>query len=307
MRLPPLNALRCFEAAGRHRSFTRAAAELFVTQAAVSHQIKALEQHLGQKLFRRYNRRLELTQAGLSYLPSVREAFHLLEAATRRLAPLGERGQLKISTLSSFATRWLIPRLSRLSERHPDIEPMISTSQQLVDLGPDTFDVAIRVGLGNYPGLHVVPLMNDAAFPVCSPRLLETKRSLDKPDDLRHHVLLHDYSVTRDGDGPNWRQWLQGAGVADVGPETGPSFNDGGMAIQAAIAGQGIALGRRSLVIDDLAMGHLICPFGPEVPTHFSWFFVCTPQDADNRKINDFLTWLQDQIAEDFGEDMRKR
>lgn len=299
-RLPPLNALRAFEAAGRHLSFTRAAGELFVTQAAVSHQIKALEEFLGLQLFRRYNRRLELTQAGRLYLLSIREAFELIGSATQQLQPAGGQAQLKISTLPSFATRWLIRRLSGFQERHPEIELMFSTTQQLVDLGPGGFDIAIRVGLGNYPGLHVRPLMGDVAFPVCSPRLVAA--GLREPDDLRHQVLLHDFSVTRDDDGPNWRQWLRQASVRGVQAEKGPSYNDTGMAIQAAIAGQGVALGRRSLVVDDLKAGHLVCPFGPEVPTRYSWFFVCTPESAGQPRIGAFLAWLQEEIALDFGD-----
>jgi LysR family glycine cleavage system transcriptional activator len=300
-RLPPLNALRAFEAAGRHRSFTRAADELFVTQAAISHQIKALEEFLGLKLFRRYNRRLELTDAGQVYLLSIREAFELIGSATRRLRPAGAQAQLKISTLPSFATRWLIRRLSRFHERHPNIELMFSTSQQLVELGPDGFDIAVRVGLGNYPGLHVVPLMEDVAFPVCSPQLVAA--GLKEPGDLVHQLLLHDFSVTRDDDGPNWRQWLRQAGARGVQADKGPAYNDTGMAIQAAIAGQGVALGRRSLVVDDLKAGHLVCPFGPEVPTRFSWFFVCTPESAERPMVEAFLTWLREEIALDFGEE----
>lgn len=302
-RLPPLNALRAFEAAARHLSFTRAAEELFVTQAAVSHQIKALEEMLGVRLFRRYNRRLELTQAGRGYLPPLSDAFDMMAVATSRLRPAGESGQLKVSTLQSFATKWLIPRLTRFRETHPDIDPMISTSQRLVDIESEDFDLAIRDGQGVYPRLHVVPLMNDRAFPVCSPRLLEGPHALREPADLGRHVLLHDLLVSREEEGPNWRNWLKHAQVADVDAGKGPAYNDTAMALQAAMAGQGVALARQSLVVDDLAAGLLICPFGPEIPTRNSWYFVCAPSSIEQPKVRAFLQWLQDEIARDFGED----
>lgn len=298
-RLPPLNALRTFEVAGRQLSFTKAAEELFVTQAAVSHQIKALEEFLGLKLFKRYNRRLELTQAGRAYLPAVQDGFATLKAATRQLRPEREDRHLKVSTLSSFATRWLIPRLPRFQEKHPDIDPMISTSQRLVDLDSDGFDAAIRLGQGSYPGLHVVPLMTDVAFPACAPRLLDS-HPLRKPEDLAGCTLIHDFSIIRDGD-PDWRQWLKAAGADNVQADKGPAYSDTGMAIQAAIACQGVALARRSLVSDDLKAGHLVCPFGPEVPTQFSWYFVCRPTDAERPKLRSFLAWLQDEIDQNFG------
>lgn len=303
-RLPPLSALRAFEVAGRRLSFTKAAEELFVTQAAVSHQIKALEEFLELKLFKRYNRRLELTEAGRAYLPSVQEAFETVRIATRQLRPGRESGHLKISTLSSFATRWLIPRLGRFQEIHPEIDPMISTSQRLAEIGPDAFDVAIRCGLGIYPDLHVVPLMQDAAFPVCSPRLAAAL-PMDEPEDLRQHTLIHDFSVTRDEDGPDWRQWLKHAGVRGAETSKGPAYNDTGMTIQAAIAGQGVALGRRSLVNDEIKAGHLICPFGPEIATRYSYYFVSTPAAAERPVVQAFLAWLQAELDRDFGRDAR--
>jgi LysR family glycine cleavage system transcriptional activator len=301
-RLPPLNALRAFEAAARHLSFTKAAEELFVTQAAVSHQIKALEEMLGVRLFRRYNRRLELTQAGRGYLPPLSDAFDMMAVATSRLRPAEESGQLKVSTLQSFATKWLIPRLTHFRETHPDIDPMISTSHRLVDMESEEFDVAIRDGQGVYPRLHVVPLMDDRAFPVCSPRLLKGPHALREPADLRRHVLLHDLLVSRDEQGPNWRNWLKHAQVAGVDAEKGPAYNDTAMALQAAMAGQGVALARQSLVVDDLTAGLLICPFGPEMPTRSSWYFVCAPSSTEQPKVRAFLRWLQDEIARDFGE-----
>lgn len=306
-RLPPLSALRAFEAAARYLSFTKAADELCVTQAAVSHQVKALEALLGVQLFRRYNRRLELTQAGQDYLPPLRDAFDMMAVATRRLQPDEESGQLKVSTFQSFATKWLVPRLARFRARHPDIDPMISTSYRLADPGVEEFDIAIRLGRGNYPGLHVVPLMDDQAFPVCSPRLLEAPHPLHEPADLKHHVLLHDFSVSRDRDAPNWRTWLKRAQAVDVDAEKGPGYNDTAMALQAAITGQGVALGRRLLTIDDLKAGLLVRPFGPEMPTRFSWYFVCAHASAERPKVTAFLRWLQDEIARDLDDDKEEQ
>lgn len=298
-RLPPLGALRAFEAAARHLSFTKAAEELHVTQAAVSHQIKALEQELGLPLFLRFNRRLALTDAGQEYLPPLRDAFDLMSTATRRIRAGDRIGQLKITTLSSFATKWLIPRLARFRELQPDIDPMISTSYRLIDFRSEEFDVAIRLGRGNYPGLHVVHLMDDWAFPVCSPRLKKGVRALREPADLKHHVLLHDSAVSHDNDAPSWRNWLKAAGVREIAPDRGPAYSDTALALQAAIAGNGVALGRRSLVIDDLKAGLLVQPFGPEIRTRFSWHLVCNPVSAEQRKIQAFREWLQSEIARD--------
>ena len=302
-RLPPLGALRAFEAAARHLSFTKAAEELHVTQAAVSHHIKALEQDLGLPLFRRFNRRLALTDAGQQYLPPLRDAFDLMLAATRRIRAGDQSGQLKITTLSSFATKWLIPRLPRFREFQPDIDPMISTSYRLVDFRSEEFDVAIRLGRGNYPGLHVVRLMDDRAFPVCSPRLTKGPRALREPADLKHHVLLHDSRVAQDSDAPNWRNWLKAAGVTEVAPDRGPAYSDTALSLQAAIAGNGVALGRRSLVIDDIKTGHLIQPFGPELRTRFSWYLVCSPVAAEQHKVRAFREWLQHETARDIQSD----
>ncbi|HLT76010.1 MAG TPA: transcriptional regulator GcvA [Ferrovibrio sp.] len=296
--LPPLNMLRVFEAAARHLSFTRAAEELHVTQAAVSHQVKALEEFLGVALFRRYNRRLVLTEAGQNYLPSLRDAFDLMEAATRRLGRDAESGVLKISTLHSFAARWLVPRVPRFHKRHPEIELSISTSTSLVDFRRDDVDVAVRVGRGNYPELHVVHLMDDYILPVCSPRLLDGEHPLRSAQDLKFHALLHDTALEPVEQAPSWRNWLRQAGVQGIDADRGTGYSDAGMAIQAAIAGHGVALARFTLVCDDLAAGHLVQPFGPTFPYQWSHYLVCPKAAADNARIRAFRDWLQDEIAQ---------
>ncbi len=297
-RLPPLNALRAFEAAARHLSFTKAAEELYVTQAAVSHQIKALEAALGVQLFRRLNRRLMLTDAGQLYLPALTEAFDGIEAATGRLHADENAGSLSVSVANSLAAKWLLPRLPRFRERHPEIDVEISAADRLVDFGRDNVDMGIRYGLGNYPGLKVDPLMEDTVFPVCSPQLAEGglvdgSPPLRAPEDLHRHTLLHDDVGT--GEAPNWRRWLTAAGVTGVNPERGPRYSHSSLVLQAAIDGQGVALGRSSLVSLDLEAGRLVQPFGPTLPSHYACYVVSPVATAERPKIKAFRDWLLEE------------
>ena len=285
-RLPPLNSLRAFEAAARHLSFTRAAEELHVTQAAISHQVKGLEEHLGRKLFRRLNRALLLTDDGQAYLPSVSRAFELLNEATHDLLTKQTPGPLTVSALPSFAARWLVPRLGRFRQQWPDIDLRIDPSAQLSDFSRGDVDVAIRYGRGKYPGLQTHWLMTEDIFPVCSPALLEGQHGLGEPQDLEDHVLLHD-----DGHG-DWRTWLLAAGVANIDPARGPIFTDSGMLIQAAVTGQGVALARGVLAADELAAGRLVRPFSLSLPTEYAYYFVCPEDSAEQPKIAAFRDWL---------------
>jgi LysR family glycine cleavage system transcriptional activator len=285
-RLPPLNSLRAFEAAARHLSFTRAAEELHVTQAAISHQVKGLEEHLGRKLFRRLNRSLLLSDDGQAYLPSVSKAFELLNDATRDLLTKQTPGPLTVSALPSFAARWLVPRLGRFRQQWPDIDLRIDPSAVLSNFNNGDVDVGIRYGGGKYPGLHSDWLMAEDIFPVCSPALLEGSRGLREPQDLEHQVLLHD-----DGHG-DWRTWLLAAGVERVDPARGPIFTDSGMLIQAAMAGQGVALARGVLAADELAAGRLVRPFTLSLPTEYAYYFVCPADTVEQPKIAAFRQWL---------------
>lgn len=296
-RLPPLNALRVFEAAARHLSFTKAAEELHVTQAAISHQVKLLEEVLGVTLFRRLNRRLVLTDAGQTYLPPLRDAFDQMAAATRRLAQAGDSGSLRISTIQSFAAKFLMPRMPRFRAKHPDIELMISASTQLVDFRRDDVDIGIRLGRGEYPDLHVTRLMDDYIFPVCAPALLRGPHPLRSAEDLKHHTLLHDATNASEEESPTWRNWLRHAGVSDVDGRRGPGFSDAAMAIQAAIAGQGVALGRAALVVEDLAAGHLVRPFEQQLKNRYSYYLVCAQASADQPKQRAFRAWILEEIA----------
>ena len=290
-RLPPLNALRAFEAAARHLSFTKAAQELHVTQAAISHQVKGLEDILGIQLFRRLNRRLVLTDAGQSYLPPLRDAFDAMDLATRRLHAREEAGALKITVLPSFASTWLLPRLAKFRAAHPEIDVLVTAADALVDFELDDFDMGIRYGRGLYPGLRVDILMNDEIFPVCAPGLLIGRHPLREPADLRHHTLLHDV-LSGTEDDPDWRIWLKKAGAEEVDPSRGPGFSHSNLMLSAAVAGEGVALSRRSLVADDMKAGRLVCPFGPVTPTSYVYSVVTPEHKAEVPKVAAFRDWL---------------
>ena len=292
-RLPPLNALRAFEAAARHLSFTRAAQELNVTQAAVSHQVKALEARLGLALFRRRNRALVLTEAGQAYLPPVRDAFDAIAQATRRLEARRSGGVLTVSTMDSFAAAWLVPRLGRFRAAHPDVDVRITITDRLVDFARDDVDLGIRYGRGHYPGLNVVRLLTEDIFPVCSPALLRGENPLRSPADLHYHTLLHD-DMRED-----WRMWLMAATVADVDPTRGPAFSHSHLVIQAAADGQGVALGRGALVAQDLAAGRLVKPFDISLAAEYAYYVVTPTAAAEQPKITAFRDWLLEEAQRD--------
>lgn len=286
-KLPPLNSIRTFEVAARHLSFTRAADELHVTQSAVSHQIKALEEFLGVKMFRRLNRALVLTDEGQEYLPLVRKAFDQLHEATRRLIDQEARGKLTVSVLPSFAARWLVPRLGRFVQACPEIDIRLMPTADLVDFDRDDVDIGIRYGRGRYPGLRVDRLLEEDVFPVCSPRLLGPPHPLKQPRDLQHHILMHD-----DGHG-DWRTWLLSSGVDNVDPQRGPIFTDSSLLLQAAVAGQGVALARGALARDDLQCGNLVRPFELSLPVEFAYYLVCPEETADQPKVSAFRDWIK--------------
>jgi LysR family glycine cleavage system transcriptional activator len=287
-RLPSLNGLRAFEAAARHLSFTQAASELNVTQTAISHQIKRLEQELGIRLFVRQNRALSLTPEAKEYLPGIRAAFNDLRLATDRLLRQDDH-VLTISTLASLAAKWLLPRLSAVQEAHPGIDVRITTSTSLVDFKSGGVDAAIRYGRGQWPGLRADWLMADQMFPVCSPALLAGKKPLKKPEDLADHVLLHT-SPSNDDD---WRLWLTAAGLTtDLSKQPGLSFDMVFMTIQAAIDGIGVAMGRTSYVRDDIAKGRLVVPFEITLPVDAGFYLVSPDGRADSPKLSAFRNWL---------------
>jgi LysR family glycine cleavage system transcriptional activator len=292
-RLPSLNGLRAFEAAARHLSFTLAAAELNVTQTAISHQIRRLEQELGVKLFVRQNRALTLTAEAQEYLPGVRAAFNDLKLATDRLLRKDSDHVLTVSTLASLAAKWLLPKLSAFQEAHPGIDVHITTSTNLVDFRSGDVDAAIRYGRGQWPGLRADWLMADELFPVCSPALLEGSKPLQRPEDLADHVLLHTSAANND----DWRLWLTAAGLpTNLSKQPGITFDLVLMTVQAAIDGMGVAMGRTSYVEADIAKGRLVVPFNIALPTDAGFYLVSPEARADAPKLSAFRHWLRASI-----------
>jgi LysR family transcriptional regulator, glycine cleavage system transcriptional activator len=286
--LPSLNGLRAFEAAARHLSFTRAAAELNVTQTAISHQIRRLEEQLGLRLFVRRQRALLLTHEAQQYLPAVRAAFADLRLATDRLLRADRKTVLTVSCLPSLAAKWLVPRLASFQEGHPDIEVRIATATRVVDFRREEVDLAIRYGKGRWPGLRADWLMAENVFPVCSPALLASDRPLRRPDDLVHHTLLH-VNLYRD----EWLLWLSAAGLpTSLAARPGLTFDLGLMALQAAIDGLGVAIGRTPFVEADIAAGRLVMPFNVVLPSEAGFYVVAPEQSADAPKIAQFRDWL---------------
>ena len=291
--LPSLNALKAFEATARHESFTKAAHELCVTQGAVSQQVKALEAELGIRLFRRERQRLAITDAGRSYLEVVRDAFDRIGMGTERLLERQKSGVLTITTSPDFAAKWLVHRLGRFSEAHPEIDLRVSASMQHVDFAREDFDLAIRHGTGQWPGLHVTRLCTEELFPVCSPQLLKGPGALRSPRDIKRHRLL--YTNSSEG----WARWLAHVGVDGVDFKRGTLFNQSSMAMDAAIDGQGIALARTALASWDLISGRLVRPFQQALDAPYAYWIVCPKTAADLPKIAMFRDWLLQEAEND--------
>jgi LysR family transcriptional regulator, glycine cleavage system transcriptional activator len=292
-RLPPLNALRAFEAAARHESFTRAAAELFVTQGAVSHQVKALETELGVRLFNRAPTGLVLTEAGKDYLVAVRDGFDRIALGTERLLQRQNAGVLTVSTSPDFAAKWLVHRLGSFVDAHPEIDLRISATLHHVDFAREEVDVAVRHGDGNWPGLDVVRLSSEQLFPVCSPKLLSGRKRLSKPADILKYPLIHmDTRV-------DWPRWLEAAGVDGAKVMHGPVLNRASMVIDAAINGQGIALARTTLAAFDIINGRLVRPFAEMLRLSKTYWIVCPKATAALPKIQTFREWLLSQASDD--------
>ena len=292
-RLPSLNALKAFEATARQESFTKAAHELCVTQGAVSQQVKGLEAELGVRLFRRERQRLAMTDAGRAYLEVVRDAFDRLAMGTERLLQREKSGALTITTSPNFAAKWLVHRLGRFSEAHPEIDLRVSASMQHVDFAREDIDLALRHGDGQWPGLHVTRLCTEELFPVCSPKLLDARSALRTPADLEHHQLLHANGTD------DWAHWLARAGVGSVDPGHGIVFNQASMAIDAAVDGQGVALARTALASWDLLAGRLVRPFEHALEAPYAFWIVCPKPAADLPKIATFRAWVLQEAADD--------
>jgi LysR family glycine cleavage system transcriptional activator len=290
-KLPPLNALRAFEAGARHLSFTKAAEELHVTQAAVSHQVKALEERLGYSLFKRMTRKLALTEQGRVLFPVVSEAFLRIAETADGLRDAGDSHTLTVSVTPSFGAKWLVYRLRRFWEQHPEIDLKVHHSIHCADLRYDDVDIAIRFGAGRWEGLESEFMLRVDYTPVCSPALLEGAHPIREPDDLRHHTLLHE----DDYDG--WIQWLAVAGVTDINPRRGPVMNDITALMQSAVDGAGVALGKLTMVERDLAAGTLVTPFDITVLSDLGYHLVYLPGALERAKVRAFRDFIMQEIG----------
>lgn len=292
----PLNALRAFEAAARCLSFQVAAAQLFVTPAAVSHQVKHLEAYLGVKLFHRSNRSVALTAEGEALAASLSHLFGQLDLLLdRAMAPAA--ANLRVSTMESFAAKWLAPRLHRFHRDCPDLKVRIETGNDHADLVRGATDVAIRYGRGDYTGVFVERLMDAPVFPVCAPSMLNELRPLSKAEDLRHHILLHDESATGRPGVPNWSAWLKASGARSVDAMRGPVFSSIYLAQEAAVAGHGVALGVGPLVEEDLQRGRLAKPLDLSLANAYAFWIVRRHGDDSNPAVEAFCRWLRREAA----------
>ncbi|MCF8473929.1 MAG: transcriptional regulator GcvA [Emcibacter sp.] len=289
-KLPNLNSIRAFEAVARHLSITRASEELNVTQAAVSHQIKALEEQMGVMLFRRHNKGLLLTKEGQTMLQPMTNAFDIIADATNMIFN-SDIQILKVSMLSSFASGWLMPRLHNFYRLHPNIDIRIIVASKEFDmLKAGDVDIDLRYGDGKWPQVESQKFMSEEIFPVCSPELLKGDIPLESLDDLSKHILLHDYKAI------GWKEWLDDAGVKGINYNRGPGFSHAHLTLQAASLGHGIALGRTPLVSDALQKGDLIRPFDISLPTGKGYYVVNTNTATDKSKIRAFTHWLMEEV-----------
>lgn len=305
-RLPPLASLRAFEAASRHLSFTRAAEDLLVTPGAVSQQVKQLEDWLGVPLFRRLPKGVLLTDAGQLYGSELREIFARLVAAGERVRRQARSPVLTVSMTASLAARWLIPRLGGFRARHPDIDVRVEVNPLPTDFARENVELAIRHGPGpSWPGMHVELLFPEIIVPVCSPKLLEDGPPLRVPADLSRFTLLHEDtwadSLGRLHDVP-WSAWLAAVGAGEVDSSRGPHFSQTHMSLQAAVAGQGVALASKVVAADDLRAGRLVRPLPQEVAGESSYWFVCPEGAQTQPRIAAFRAWLMEEAERERAE-----
>lgn len=312
-RLPPLNALRAFETVARHLSVKKAAAELNVTPAAVSHQIKALEDYLGVQLFRRQNRALDLTEAARVCLPKLREGFDNLAQAVERLQMHKGGGMFTVTAAPSFAARWLMPRLHRFFQAHPEVDVRVSArlrqpseggrrgavaERASVDAWLADSDIAILYGRGDYPGFTVDKLLPLTITPVCSPKVATDRdHPLVRPQDLKHHLLLHDDTGDLYDGVSFWEVWLKAAGVEDVAVSRGPHFSHAVLAFEAAIEGLGVVASLPVLAESDLNAARLVTPFALRVPLVSSYYLVSTEAAVTRPAVAAFREWLLAEAA----------
>ncbi|HEY8287800.1 MAG TPA: transcriptional regulator GcvA [Acetobacteraceae bacterium] len=300
-RLPPLNALRAFEAAARHLSVKNAAAELHVTPGAVSQMLKALELHLGVKLFQRANRAIFLTDAGQGFLPPIRNAFRQIAEASSRITGSADTGILTVSVTPFFASAWLVPRLKLFQDTHPEIDLQLVTSNALVDFSRDGVDVAVRHGLGRYPGLCSERVVAVEIVPVAAPRLA-TKLGLPATP-----AALTQWPHVHDGGRQGWHLWFQAQGIQEIGPPRGPSFDDSGLLLQAVLAGQGAGLLPAAMVTLDLAEGKLVKLADTTLLEAFAYYLVYPEANRQRPKVAAFRAWILDTATQEASRADRRR
>jgi LysR family glycine cleavage system transcriptional activator len=294
-KLPPLNSLPCFEAAARLLNFSKAADELNVTPGAISRAVKHLEDQLNVSLFERGTRSVRLTTVGEPYARAVRDVLEQLATATAVAAARRSESTLNVSTSDGFAGRWLVPRLYRFHRAHGGIDVRVSTTGKLTNFLGDGIDIAIRYGSGSYPGLTAEFLTDEEVFPVCSPKLLKGAHPLRRPEDLKHQTLIRDtYPI-------DWAAWLASANVKGVNPHRGLTFDSYTFAVEAAVQGEGVVLGRTMLVAADLAAGRLVRPFKHTLKAVSSFYVVYPPEAIRQRKVKVFRDWLFAEIEQQRG------
>jgi LysR family transcriptional regulator, glycine cleavage system transcriptional activator len=296
-RTPSLDALRIFVVAARHLSFTEAANELNLTQSAVSHRIRGLEDELGLSLFNRLTRRLELTPQGRALAHKVNHAIGEIDRSIIDLSKSDDDAPLKVTMLPSVASHWLIPRLARLRRRHPEFDVQVIADPRLLDLRAEGIDLALRFGRSPHPSYAATRLMSDRVFPVCTPELLKQYGPVKSIDSLLAMPLLHDSATNGDGSDSDWRAWLDYFGRPDVSCQTGQHFSEAGMLVNAATLGLGVALARASLVADKLADGTLVCPLKLAAPTAYTYYLLGLPEAVDRPKIAMFRKLLVAEAA----------
>lgn len=297
--IPGLSALKAFDAAARLLSFTKAGSELNVTPAAVSHQIKELEDQIGAPLFQRTSRSMRLTPEGEILRAAVTESLDSLTRALQRIRKLQNNVRLNVTASPSITAKWLVPRLDRFLEKVPGADVRIDVSQSVLDFERDDIDVAIRFGTGNYPGLKVDMLFQEMVFPVCSPKLLTGKYPIREPRDLLHHNLIHLEYQAQGAVWPNWRMWMLAAGIREFDDTSGLHFSQTALVLQAAIEGQGVALGESALVAGDLAAGRLVKPFelALKTPPQFAYYVISPIATAGTPIIKAFREWILSEAA----------
>lgn len=309
-RLPPLAALRAFEAAARYLSFKDAADELHVTPGAVSQQIKSLEAYLGKPLFLRLSRAVALTPEGEAILPKIREGLDCFAAAIEMTRTAEDSGVVSVNAPPSFASRWLVPRLSRLAASHPEVALRLTTTMQtidvhranaqvpeLLDLRNDTNEIYIRYGSGDYPG-HQVSLLFAADYvAACSPALMRGIRPLTTPADLRRHALIHDETIPDAEERLLWLKWFRASGVSDIDPTPGPRFGNAALAVEAAIDGLGVVLALKPLLMDAVRAGRLVLPFDVKVPSRYAYYLVVPEAIAERTPVKSFSEWILREAA----------